>query len=188
MVNNTLIINKFSEINIKTFTDFNLLYKTCLFRKPDNFICQFKWNNIKINDSSFDVQLWGKTIGTKQYINNCKELTSRLDKIFYYSVAFVFYHYNTNDIFDININMWNEFYNNYILNNNDNINNNNDEVLSINESMPDLDNDSQSYENDTTINDDTLDNDEIINNDEFDEFKELSYEPYYFSSDDDAYN
>ena len=54
--------------------------------------------------------------------------------------------------------------------------------------MPDLDNDSQSYENDTTINDDTLDNDEIINNDEFDEFKELSYEPYYFSSDDDTYN
>ena len=37
MVNYTLIINKNSEINIKTFKNIDLLYKTCLFRKSDNF-------------------------------------------------------------------------------------------------------------------------------------------------------
>ena len=180
MVNNTLIINKFSEINIKTFTNFNLLYKICLLRKPDNFISQFTWKNIKINNKSFNVELWGKTIGTKQCINNCTEISTHVGKTFYYSIAFIFYDSETNNIFDININIWNDFYNNYIINNNHEVSPNDD-----------LDNDSLSYENDTTVNNDNadndsiLDNDELLDNEEYDEFKELTYEPYYFSSEDE---
>lgn len=185
MVNKTVIINKFSEINIKTFNDFNLLYKTCLFRKPDNFICQFNWNNIKINNQYFNVQLWGKTIGTKQYINNCTHISTHTGKTFYYAISFVFYYSETNNIFDIDINVWNEFYNNYIINNYQPESNN------VDENTYKLDNDSKNCENDSIINDDTIDNDSILDNEELldnedsYEFTELTYEPYYISSDDD---
>ena len=181
MVNITIIINKFSEISIKTFNGIDLLYKSCLFRKPDNFICQFKWNNIKINNRSFNIELWGKSVGTKQYINNSTEISTHVGKTFYYSIAFVFYDSETNNIFDIDIDIWNNFFNNYIKT----PSNNSDEINSIDDVNFDLDNDSESCDNDTNIIDDAIESDLMINNEDFDEFKELTYEPYYLSSDED---
>ena len=201
MVNYTLIINKNSEINIKTFKNIDLLYKTCLFRKSDNFICQYKWNNIQINDILFNVELWGKNIGTKQYTNKCYEISNKLDKTFYNSIAFIFYYSDSNKNFNINIDIWNQFFNNYIKStpyidnntdkNNTNENNTNEYDSNEYDTNENVNNDTSNYDNESQIidNDFECDNDSLINdndslNNDF-ELKELTYEPYYFSSDND---
>jgi hypothetical protein len=191
MVNNTIIINKNSEINIKTFKDINLLYKTCLFRKSDNFICQHKWKNIKLYDNLFDIELWGKSIGTKQYINTFYDISNKLNKTFYNSIAFIFYYSGSNTFFNINIDIWNSFFNNYIKPNN-NLNKENTNTDLDSSSYTDDDNDSLNNYNDSLNNDndslnndnDSLNNDNDSINNEF-ETKELTYEPYYFSSDNE---
>ena len=216
MVNHTLIINKNSEINIKTFKNIDLLYKTCLFRKSDNFICQYKWNNIQINDQLFNVELWGKNIGTKQYTNKCYEISNKLDKTFYNSIAFIFYYSDSNKNFNITIDIWNKFFKNYIKStsdihantdknntnknntneNNTNKNNNNeydsneydsngyDTNENVNNDTSNYDNESQVIDNDFECDNDSLINDNDSLNNDF-ELKELTYEPYYFSSDND---
>ena len=201
MVNYTLIINKNSEINIKTFKNIDLLYKTCLFRKSDNFICQYKWNNIQINDILFNVELWGKNIGTKQYTNKCYEISNKLDKTFYNSIAFIFYYSDSNKNFNINIDIWNQFFNNYIKStpyidnntdkNNTNENNTNEYDSNEYDTNENVNNDTSNYDNESQIidNDFECDNGSLINdndslNNDF-ELKELTYEPYYFSSDND---
>ena len=211
MVNYTLIINKNSEINIKTFKNIDLLYKTCLFRKSDNFICQYKWNNIRINDQLFNVELWGKNIGTKQYTNKCYEVSNKLDKKFYNSIAFIFYYSDSNKNFNINIDIWNKFFNNYIKStpdihsdtnendsnvnvnneNNTNENDSNEYDTNVNDTNVNVNNDTSNYDNESQIidNDFECDNDSLINdndslNNDF-ELKELTYDQYYFSSDND---
>lgn len=184
MVNYTIIINKNSEINIKNFKDIDLLYKTCLFRKSDNFICQYKWNNIKLDNQLFDIELWGKTIGTKQYINTFSDISNKLNKTFYSSIAFIFYYSGTNNFFIINIDFWNKFFNTYIKPNN-NLNTENNDIHINNDTYDDDDNDSLNYNNynDSLNNDnDSLNNDYDSFNNEFDT-KELTYEQYYISSD-----
>ena len=223
MVNYTLIINKNSEINIKTFQHIDLLYKCCLFRKSDNFICQYKWNNIQLNNQLFNVELWGKNIGTKQYINKCYDISDKINKIFYSSIAFVFYD-DSNKYFNINIDIWNNFFNTYIKStsdidtatneniSNENISNENIANENIanendsneNDSNENIANENIANENDSNENNDTsnydnesqnanndfeYDNDSLINdndslNNDF-ELKELTYESYYFSSDND---
>ncbi len=196
MVNYTLIINKNSEINIKTFKNVDLLYKTCLFRKSDNFICQHKWNNIQINDHSYNIELWGKNIGSKQYINKCYEISNKLDKTFYNSIAFLFYYSDSNKNFTNNIDIWNKFFNNYIkstpdINTDTNKNNTNqndyneyDSNENVNNNTSNYDNESQHLDNDFECDIDSLINDNDSLNNDF-ELKELTYEPYYFSSDND---
>ena len=201
MVNYSLIINKNSEINIKTFKNIDLLYKSCLFRKSDNFICQYKWDNIHINDQLFNVELWGKNVGTKQYINKCYEISNKLNKTFYNSIAFIFYYSDSNKNFNINIDIWNQFFNNYIKStpyidnntdkNNTNENNTNEYDSNEYDTNENVNNDTSNYDNESQIidNDFECDNDSLINdndslNNDF-ELKELTYEPYYFSSDND---
>ena len=196
MVNYTLIINKNSEINIKTFKDIDSLYKTCLFRKADNFICQYKWQNIQINDQSFNVELWGKNIGTKQYINKCYELSNKLNKTFYNSISFIFYYADSNKNVIITIDLWNKFFNNYIKSTpciNDDVDKNiinkddsneYDSNENINNYTSNNDNESQNIDNDFEYDNDSLINDNDSLNNDF-ELKELTYEPYYFSSEND---
>jgi len=60
-----LIIEKtgiIKEIKVKFFSQTDL-YKKCGYRKPDNFICHTTWNNIKIENNKYIIQLWGRENG-----------------------------------------------------------------------------------------------------------------------------
>lgn len=205
---NTIIINKKGENKIKNIVSIDLLFKACLFKKINDFSMKFKWTNVNINNILLDVYLWGKTTGTKNNINTLNNLSEITNFTFYNSIAFIFTYPNEeNNYYNIDTITWDSFYDKYIINNkNDNNNHDNNnhhynQHDDENEAKKSDNASSTSYENsdyeldedffnksDNSSDSETEEN--IIDNNYQEEnanniFKELTYEPYYFSSDED---
>ena len=205
---NTIIINKKGENKIKNIVSIDLLFKACLFKKINDFSMKFKWTNVNINNILLDVYLWGKTTGTKNNINTLNNLSEITNFTFYNSIAFIFTYPNEeNNYYNIDTITWDSFYDKYIINNkNDNNNHDNNnhhynQHDDENEAKKSDNASSTSYENsDYELDEDFFDKSDnssdseteenIIDNNYQEEnanniFKELTYEPYYFSSDED---
>ena len=189
---NSIIINKKGENKIKNIDSIDLLFKACLFKKNTDFSIKYKWTNICINNQYLDVYLWGKTSGTKNNINPLQNLSNVTNCIFYNSIAFIFTLNNCpNNYVNIDLSLWNIFYNKFFIQNNNHhdTNNTTDENNNADEHYSESENDTIDFDKLENISYNSLsdsDTEEINNNDyEINEFKELSYEPYYFSSDED---
>ena len=105
-----IIIDKAGELktlNVKNYCE-QELYKKCGFKKDTNFILQTTWN-IRLNDTNYNVSMYGKTDGKKNFENISKFPHPVNDKTFYGSCALVASSGETN--INLSIDLWRQLHN-----------------------------------------------------------------------------
>lgn len=174
------VLDKENNVTIKSTKSFDTIYKTCGYRKSTDFVILHTWDSIEISDKMLSVSLWGKDTGKANNINS-SEILENMTKKIYGNVVFVF-SYDENMISDIDMSHWCEFKENHV----------NTPQTPCSESDytfdEELENvcDSESIENfvdDEAYNNENID-EGLYKNDKIGS-KELTYEPYYVSSDDE---
>jgi hypothetical protein len=80
-------VGEFKTLNIKNYCE-NELYKKCGFKKDTNFVLQTTWN-ISLNDMDYNISMYGKTDGKKNFENISNFPYPINNKIFYGSCALV---------------------------------------------------------------------------------------------------
>ena len=173
----TVVINKSGSPKITNCGTTDSLYKLCNYRKNVNFQEEFVWEKCFADDTIYSVHLWGKTSGSKNTLNNLPELENATKKTFFGSIVFVFYDVeNTGQ--NITLQTWQTFYDKH-----------------IGKTVPKNDCDSESTNSfsdsmsqhslDDNISDDNNDSAVLIDASSCNIHKELTLEPYYFSSDNE---
>ena len=210
MVYNTIVINKKGTQSFKKCLEPSSLYKTCSYRKPDNFVCHKEWSNLTLNKSNYCVQLWGKNTGVKSNINTCNYLTSYTSEVIYGSFCLIFYINNKLQPVDATLfALFNKYQNGvkapqiqqapqapqapqacintYLTNDSLSENNSMDESLTDSEYASDSENDLNNTPESTNLpivasgDNFTINN---VKNESLDNYSELTYEKYYYSSQD----
>lgn len=216
MVYNTIVINKKGTQSFKKCLEPSSLYKTCSYRKPDNFVCHKEWPNLTLDKSIYSVQLWGKNTGIKSNINTCNYLTRYTSEVIYGSFCLIFYINNKLQPVDATLfALFNKYQNGvnvpqiqqaqhapqapqatqapqacintYLTNDSLSENNSMDESLTDSEYASDSENDLNNTPESTNLpivasgDNFTINN---VKNESLDNYSELTYEKYYYSSQD----
>lgn len=166
-----IVLDKENNVTIKSTKSLDTLYKTCGYRKDIDFINLNTWNNVMIDNKKISVTLWGKSNGKINNINNSHIIKQLMNKNIYGIVVFVFKE-NENIFENIDMNIWETF---------------KDQVIKL---QPNIHSDSEyTFDNEDNYDEyDSMSNDDI--GEDFSSKKEtvnneLTYEPYYISSDDE---
>ncbi len=166
-----IVLDKENNVTIKSTKSIDTLYKTCGYRKDTDFIKLNTWEDIVINESTLSVSLWGKSGGKSNNVNNSVFIKQIISKPVYGTVVFVFE--DESDVYpDIDMGTWENFKEHFA-------------------AVPPVECSESDY---TFDNDNDNDNEEIVNCNSADDdsidyehsnCNELTYEPYYISSDDE---
>jgi hypothetical protein len=107
MVYDSIVISKSNDAKIKSFSSLDNLFKCCMFRKSDDFICHYEWNNFLCDSHNkpMKIQLWGKSVGNKNNINQHPFILEYVGKNLFGSILFLFFDENSN-IFNPTLNLW----------------------------------------------------------------------------------
>ena len=162
-----IVLDKDNNVTIKSTKSTDTLYKTCGYRKNTDFIKLNTWENIVINESALSVSLWGKSGGKSNNINNSVFLKQIISKPVYGTVVFVFE--GESDVYpDIDMGIW-EIFKEYVVV---------APAVECSESdyTFDNDNDNEDIADCNSVDDEPIDYGHSKCN-------ELTYEPYYISSD-----
>jgi hypothetical protein len=104
-----IIIDKAGELktlNVKNYCE-QELYKKCGFKKDTNFTLQTTWN-VSLNDVIYDVSMYGKTDGKKNFENTNKFPYPINNKTFYGSCALVAS--SGENKINLSIDLWNQIH------------------------------------------------------------------------------
>ena len=154
-----ICVNKNGDVVNKNINSIDLIYKSCMFRNDNNFEKQYIWNNVPVEGKMCTIELWGKNKGTKNNLNVfCSDNIETKSHI-HGTVAFAFYD-DSGNWADFSLNHWNIF------------------LTSCLQGKCET----SSEETDISeIEDDEHNEEEIVG----DHPTELTYEEYYYSSNDE---
>ena len=111
MATSIIIIEKggsLKEINVKNF-DIKELYKKCNFRKADGFDERHIFKNIKINNESFNIAIYGKIDG-KANFENKYDMPPPIDNTLFFGTLGLVRYSDSKKILSLKIEDWNKVY------------------------------------------------------------------------------
>lgn len=109
-----IVIDKGCTIKTLTVKQYNVdeLYKKCGFKKAEGFSLQVEWN-VKLNDTKYLLQMYGKTEG-KSNMENKYDFPPPVDKILYFGscavVGFIKNELKINVPVNLSVELWNKLY------------------------------------------------------------------------------
>lgn len=173
-----IIIDKAGELktlNVKNYCE-QELYKKCGFKKDTNFILQTTWN-VDLDNNNYNISMYGKTDGKKNFENISKFPYPINNKIFYGSCALVA-SCGENKI-NLSIELWKQLHEKIIENENLNL----CSFTNIQQSVPKSSKKEKQRKKENEKNKEKEDKSNIEINPVL--FQELEEETYYYSSDEE---
>jgi len=185
-----IIVDKageFKTLNVKNYCE-EELYKKCGFKKDTNFILQTTWN-VDLDNVNYNISMYGKTDGKKNFENISKFPYPINNKTFYGSCALVAS--SGENKINLSVELWRQLHEKIMENENSNMNSNSNISFSnsnqssvAKSSKKEKQRKKESKENEKNKEKEDRNNDEISH--VF--FQELEEEPYCYSSDEENAN
>lgn len=116
-----IIVAKNGELSMININEINNLFKKIGYKSADDFEVKYVWNwNNNSTKQQYKLELWAKQkIGKKNDKNQYNFCINKTPPIqFYGKCAILCFNLLTNKYCPLTIEMWNEYFNNYILQNN----------------------------------------------------------------------
>lgn len=167
------VLDKEHNVIVKSTNSYDTLYKACGYRKNINFEFIISWEDITLNGIVFSVQMWAKTAGKTNTLNDISNICT-LDHPVYGPCCFIFL--KKNEIFnEIELHHWYSFLE-YI---NETVEKSKPDKAEIT-TADDIDSESE-CEIEETDHESLSSGENVVEK----KTNELDYEEYYFSSDDE---
>jgi len=183
MVYDSIVISKSNDAKIKSFSSLDNLFKCCMFKKPDGFICHYEWTDFLCNSHNepLKIQLWGKSNGNKNNINQHPNILEYTGINLFGSILFLFFDENSN-IFNPTLKLWesvsSKLYDHFIHQNTLT----QDNITFENNDDDDSSDDFNELDSSTSSNQDELENNiQPDNKTHLNIISELTFEEYYYS-------